>query len=144
LKNTQPEPDRKDRREDHPRHRVQRLDVGIENRRGQRRQREPQAQCQAEHGADAEREHRLDQRDRQMAVDVAGDREPVPDAREDLQRLAEEERGLSVVVEQQRRNQARRGQQVPDTEHRQQHAGLPPAQVAWIGAEPRPHRSARG
>ena len=55
--------------------------------------------------------------------------EPGPDAAEDLQRLAEEERRLAIVLEHERRQQAGRRQQVPGDEDRDQEPELPGAQV---------------
>ena len=81
ARDAQAEPHREDRRQDHARHRVQRLDVGVEDRRGHRAQRQPQAAAQAQRRADAEGQHRLDQGDPQVLVDVGVADEPGPDAR---------------------------------------------------------------
>ena len=86
-----------------------RLDVGVEQRRRGRAQREPQADRQPEDRADDERERGLEQRHAEVLVDRAR-REPVPDAAADLERLAEEERRLVRVVEVERRQQCRAGQ----------------------------------
>ena len=68
------------------------------------------------------------QRDPEMLVDVGVDEEPVPDAAEDLQRLAEEERRLAIVVEHEVRQQARRRQHVPDDQDHDEQPELPGAQ----------------
>jgi hypothetical protein len=49
-------------------------------------------------------------------VDVGVGHEPVPDAREDAHRLAEEERGLALVLEHERRDESRLGHHVPEDE----------------------------
>ena len=55
--------------------------------------------------------------------------EPGPDAAEDLERLAEEERRLAIVLEHEGRQQAGRRQQVPDDEDGDQQRELPEAQM---------------
>src|SRR6266705_5857870 len=90
---TEPEPDEEYRCENHPRHRVNGLDVWIEDRGGRRRQREPQADHDAGHRAYEKCEQRFDQRHPEMLVDLSGNK-PLPQAREYLYRLAEEERRL--------------------------------------------------
>jgi hypothetical protein len=128
----EPEPHREDRREDHARHAVERLDVRVGDAAGERRQGQPQTERESEHGADREREQRLEQRDPQVLIDVGVDEEPGSDAAEDLQRLAEEERGLTVVLEHERRNQTRLRQHVPQHEQHDEQADLPDPQVALV------------
>ncbi|MNS86283.1 hypothetical protein D3C72_1201810 [compost metagenome] len=115
----QPEPDREDRRQDHARHRVGRLHIGIEHGRGERAQRQPQPHAQPGHRADAEGQHRLQQRHAQVNIDVALDDEPAPDALRHHQRLAEEERHLLRA----------RGR-MPHPQDHHQHQQLPHAQHA--------------
>ena len=110
---SQAEPHGEDRRQDHARHRVHRLDVGVGQRRCDRRQREPEAEDEPKRGADGKREQRLDQRHAEVKIDAAAG-EPDPDALEDLQRLAEEEFGARRIVEIERRNQPRLGHGVPE------------------------------
>ena len=86
----QPEPHRENRREDHPRHRVRRLDVGLEQSGCGGRKRQPEAHHQTERGVEAEGKHGLDQRDAEMPVDLAGG-EPARRVSQHRHRSPEEE-----------------------------------------------------
>ena len=135
----QTKPDREDRRQDDARHRVHRLDVGLEQRAGHRLQRQPQPAAQTAERTDAKGQQGLDQRDAEVAVDVGVGDEPVPDPTQYFERLTEEERRLLVVLEHHRRQQARAGQQMPDRKDRQQQRDLPDPQIARFGLQSLPH-----
>src|SRR5216683_312637 len=102
----EPEQHREDRRQNHPGHRVSRLDVGLEEVRGDRREREPEPDREAEPGPDGERQHGLDQSHAEVSVDLATD-EPARRILKHHGRSAEEEA----------RENAARGQDVPHPEY---------------------------
>ena len=68
-----------------------------------------------------------------MLVDVVLGDEPRPDAAEDLDRLAEEERRLAVVLEHEGGQEAGRREEVPDGEDSGEQRELPEAKVLHGG-----------
>src|SRR6185503_3954797 len=108
----QTEPYEEDRREDHPRHGVDRLDVWIAYRRGGGRKGEPQADRHAGHRADEKRKQGLDQSNPEVFVDFPRS-EPSPEASEHLDRFAEKERRLVGFGKEDRWQHGRARQYVP-------------------------------
>src|SRR5258706_10563255 len=129
----QAEPDAEDRRQDHAGHRIERLDVRIEQRGGHWTERQPQADAEAERSAERERERRLHQRHPEVRVNRPR-REPRPGALQHLERLAEEKRSLVGIVEIDRRKQRRTGSDVPKHHDAQEEQCLPEVQESIASA----------
>src|SRR5204862_4428275 len=111
------------------------------------REREPESDREAEPGADDEGEQGLEERHPEMRIDRAG-REPVPGALKNLERLAEEERGLVGIVEVKRRQERRARRHVPEGEESDEQRELPDAQqfngvAAHSSSAPPPSSRAR-
>ncbi len=133
--NAETEPNEENRRQDHARHGVDRLDVRVEYRRGGRRQREPQSDHHSGHRADQKGKQRLDQRHPQMFVDFPRG-EPPPQASEHLDRFAEKERRLVGFREIDRREQGRARQDVPERDKQREHQHLEAAQAQAASFHP--------
>ena len=111
-----PEPERENRRQHHARQRVHHLHIGVEHRGHERFAREPEPHHDTQARPDAEGEHRLDQRDPEMAVDRTI-RKHLPDPRDDIERRREEEvrhqvERLAIAA----RADRHRGKDMPDAQ----------------------------
>ena len=139
----QTKPHGKNRRKNHARHGVERLDVRIHDGAGHGRECQPQPAGQAQHGADAKGQHGLQQSGTEVDINVGVARqaigkqqagaktkrhEPGPNAPRHLDRLTKKKSQLLVT----------RGQ-LPHGQKSNQHADLPGTEVFFRRFEIAPH-----